>query len=632
MSLVFFFPFPKQGSILIFSTIAVILMLAVCGSLVLQIRTDVHSTQILKYHEMVINVARGAIYESLNQLNNKPRSSHSTGNIGVTTWNPKTDDVGLDGVPNTHDEGEQDGYPTFALPGTTDPGEPGGHWSSIIVTDYEEEILKCYYIVYDEDLGKNGIDDNHNDLEDTSRIDDLVEASFRRLKAVASYSGQQQKIEALLGNSENFYLFEGFFKAIYVGNDSNTAGYSLDIGGSESTKFDDIQGDMYIQGNIRVRDSSLLWQKERFEDANENGIFDLGESVKDIKGQEIGFYNFGSEATGDVRIRSSIGEDWQTKQPTLGEHPTVFTEHAPLLGSPNFNASLNAVTIKVAEEIKAKGTLYPLNPNTKAVQGFAIQDATHPAHFFVQLKPEQISSLLKDFGETGPVPFLNNGLDTYLLKEVTSGNPSVLSSNGNREVYLIEGNLWIRSESAEDLTFKPTNSSDSVRLTFLVQGNILFENNLIYRDSKEYSYSKKGWNPFGDALAMIALKKESVPNPEQTGNILLADFHSHTLDRIDGYLFAENDFLIQSRFISPTFILNGSMGAGDLLRLNQEYIHSSWRALPDEDRTQFRITFDARIRQFIWDREWLPGLPSGQNRTMPPIPKRFNNILSWIER
>ncbi len=43
-------------------------------------------------------------------------------------WNPKTDDVGIDGVPGTHDQGEGDGIPTAGIrlsDGTLDPLHPG---------------------------------------------------------------------------------------------------------------------------------------------------------------------------------------------------------------------------------------------------------------------------------------------------------------------------------------------------------------------------------------------------------------------------------------------------------------------------------------------------------------------------
>ena len=47
-------------------------------------------------------------------------------------WNPIKDDVGLDGVPDTHDFGEGDGIPTSGV-GTGEPGEP-----HIDLTDVKE--------------------------------------------------------------------------------------------------------------------------------------------------------------------------------------------------------------------------------------------------------------------------------------------------------------------------------------------------------------------------------------------------------------------------------------------------------------------------------------------------------------
>ncbi|MCL4538208.1 MAG: hypothetical protein M1378_01170 [Bacteroidetes bacterium] len=49
-------------------------------------------------------------------------------------WNPLTDDVGLDGVPDTHDPGEGDGKPTSGV-GTGEPGEPHVDLTDVKETD-----------------------------------------------------------------------------------------------------------------------------------------------------------------------------------------------------------------------------------------------------------------------------------------------------------------------------------------------------------------------------------------------------------------------------------------------------------------------------------------------------------------
>ncbi len=51
-------------------------------------------------------------------------------------WNPETDDVGIDGVPNTGDEGEKDGLPTAGDPfDITKPGEPNFEFTDIDESD-----------------------------------------------------------------------------------------------------------------------------------------------------------------------------------------------------------------------------------------------------------------------------------------------------------------------------------------------------------------------------------------------------------------------------------------------------------------------------------------------------------------
>ncbi len=51
-------------------------------------------------------------------------------------WNPETDDIGIDGIPNTADEGEKDGEPTAGDPfDITKPGEPNFEFTDIDESD-----------------------------------------------------------------------------------------------------------------------------------------------------------------------------------------------------------------------------------------------------------------------------------------------------------------------------------------------------------------------------------------------------------------------------------------------------------------------------------------------------------------
>ncbi|HTY11112.1 MAG TPA: hypothetical protein VMF88_08565 [Bacteroidota bacterium] len=71
----------------------------------------------------------GGVDENIDEMIDESRTDR-VDNDG--DWNPLTDDVGLDGVPGTHDFGEGDGKPTSGV-GTGEPGEP-----HIDLTDVKE--------------------------------------------------------------------------------------------------------------------------------------------------------------------------------------------------------------------------------------------------------------------------------------------------------------------------------------------------------------------------------------------------------------------------------------------------------------------------------------------------------------
>ncbi len=86
-----------------------------------------------KYADGIDNDGNGAIDENMDEgIDEMVDESRSDGIDNDGDWNPLTDDVGLDGVPNTGDYGEGDGKPTSGA-GTGLPGEP-----NIDVTDVSE--------------------------------------------------------------------------------------------------------------------------------------------------------------------------------------------------------------------------------------------------------------------------------------------------------------------------------------------------------------------------------------------------------------------------------------------------------------------------------------------------------------
>jgi len=86
-----------------------------------------------KYADGKDNDGNGAVDENMDEgIDEMVDEARNDGIDNDGDWNPLTDDVGLDGVPNTGDYGEGDGKPTSGA-GTGLPGEP-----NIDVTDVSE--------------------------------------------------------------------------------------------------------------------------------------------------------------------------------------------------------------------------------------------------------------------------------------------------------------------------------------------------------------------------------------------------------------------------------------------------------------------------------------------------------------
>ncbi len=190
--------------------------------------------------------------------------------------------------------------------------------------------------------------------------------------------------------------------------------------------------------------------------------------------------------------------------------------------------------------------------------------------------------------------------------------------------------------------------NEPIRVTFIVAGNLLVNDDVHYRGSATTNPGIAGWNDKDDAFAVIALENPSagthpVTGRPNSGNII---FQSKTFHKWDGFFFAQNDFTSvfgQTDASRQGIDINGLMAAGNQIRINQVYNTTSktWHARPDEDssngttyeRDTFRVRFDTRIRNISGNSNWLPGLPAGFNRSAPTTAQQanWNNILSWTE-
>jgi hypothetical protein len=88
-----------------------------------------------KYADGIDNDGNGAIDEYMDEgIDEMIDESRNNGIDDDGDWNPLTDDVGLDGVENTGDDGENDGVPTSGAPYGL-PGEPNVDVTDVTETD-----------------------------------------------------------------------------------------------------------------------------------------------------------------------------------------------------------------------------------------------------------------------------------------------------------------------------------------------------------------------------------------------------------------------------------------------------------------------------------------------------------------
>ncbi len=222
--------------------------------------------------------------------------------------------------------------------------------------------------------------------------------------------------------------------------------------------------------------------------------------------------------------------------------------------------------------------------------------ADSPAHIFRKNPDDRIAEIsstskddffledpympVKDFtdAETG-----KDGHTITLSGTMGSGGPS-----GTDKVYFIDGNLWVHNRPFGRLRILNTDA-EGVKVTFVVRGNIYFSDDVYVGD------------PTQDGVAFIAIEDAAEPD---SGNIFLGDPRYGTLERMESFLYAENNFYDNnlSATGSATVKLRGNMTAGKKVSIQRDF------ALADGtiQHSQLMVQFDDRISSGALD---LPGLP-----------------------
>jgi hypothetical protein len=339
--------------------------------------------------------------------------------------------------------------------------------------------------------------------------------------------------------------------ALFAGNTSREAGYDLEFGGL-GLQADSITGNVYSGGNISITG-----------DATINGAL-----------QAAGAIGGGSGETGaSLPVPDIAAESYETNH----DYDVAASFAAGAYSASN---GLGGTALQMPEADPTH--IFRLNPSDR----LSDTSATAKDDFFLEDPYESVNTSST----------VNQKNATHITLSGQDGNPG---PNGSDKVYYIDGNLWVHNKKL--FSFKFANSAgDPIRVTFVVKGNIYFSDNILYEDSTE------------DGVAFIAMEDA---NESDSGNIYFGDPVFGTLEQMDAYMYAQNDFYDNNLDAkgSKAVTVNGNMTAGNQVKINRDY---------GNQHSKLTVNFDDRISTGAIT---LPGLPGSD-----PGPGGYA-VASWRE-
>lgn len=350
---------------------------------------------------------------------------------------------------------------------------------------------------------------------------------------------------------------EGIYaSALFAGNSSGDPAYDMKFGGS-GTSADDINGNIYSGGNVLIDGDASLDGLVRASGTVSGGSFAPGMEPKtgaSLPVPDIAAMNYEKNHDYDV---VSLFSSATYASSSLGGKAWQLPEESPahiFRKNPSDRTSNTSATTKDD---------YFLEDPYESVNSSSVVDAAHGTHITL------------------------SGQD---------GNPG---SSGTDRVYFIDGNLWIHNPNIFSFTMYNA-GSEPIRATFVVKGNIYISDNILYQGTGK------------DGIAFVTIKDADVPD---SGNIYFGDPTFGTLERMDAFMYAENNFYDNnlSAVGSAKVTVNGNMTAGNQVRINRDAgkVHS-----------KLTVNFDGRL---IDDTLVLPGLPAASG--VDPVWR----VRSWNE-
>lgn len=229
-----------------------------------------------------------------------------------------------------------------------------------------------------------------------------------------------------------------------------------------------------------------------------------------------------------------------------------------------------------------------------------------PAHIFRKNPSDRATDTAKttkdDYFLEDPYETVNSSSTvspSSATKITLSGQDGNPGPDGSGKVYYIDGNLWIHNKKL--FSFVMWNGKpEAVKITFVVKGNIYFSDNILYQDSAN------------DGVAFVSIKDEK---EKDSGNIYFGDPTFGTLEQMDAFMYAENDFYDNNLSASGSakVTVNGNMTAGNQVLINRD---------SGDQHSKLTVNHDDRIAT---GELTLAGLPSANESDEPWV------VATWRE-
>jgi len=359
------------------------------------------------------------------------------------------------------------------------------------------------------------------------------------ITAWGSYGRSMRSTQALL-ETQGAGIYD---YACFAGNSSGDPGYDMRFSGNGASA-DVVTGNVYSGGNVVIADQATV--------------------------------------NGDVRASGTVSASASATPST----PTTG------LGIPI--PDLAAMNYAVNHDYDVASMFTAATWQTSSLGGRAFQmPESSPAHIFRKNPNDRATdnagTAKDDYYLEDPYETVN-GSSTIAAASATrislSGLGGKPGPSGTNKVYYIDGNLWVHNRGVFSFTLD-SSAGEPARITLVVKGNIYFSDNVLYK------------NPTSDGVAFVALKDAAHTD---SGNIYFGDPTFGTLERMDAFMYAENNFYDNNLSASGSarVTVNGNMTAGNQVRINRDFggAHS-----------KLTVNYDARL---VNGSISLPGLPGFQ--------------------